>query len=77
MARGFWPVNVKGFDQSFLCIIKPIDSVADGEKMLVFHFAASLHLPSVDHDVLKHAFSFEASLSWGQNVLPLAKYMLI
>lgn len=63
MARGFWHVNVKGFDQSFLCIIKPTYSAADGEKCYFFIFAASPHLPSVDFDVLKHAFSFEASLS--------------
>lgn len=37
MAREFWPVNFKGSDQSFLCIIKPTDSVADG-KNVTFSF---------------------------------------
>lgn len=73
MAQRFWPVNFKGSDLSF----SRIDSVADEKNVAFFIFAASLHLPSVGCDVLKHAFSVEASLSRGQNVLSLAKYMLI
>lgn len=71
--EGFGMWTLKDLISPFFALLNQLIVLLMGKKFCFFIFAASLHLPSLGCDVLKHALSFEDSLSRGQNVRVFGK----